>query len=212
MNLIFDYDGTIHNSITIYRPAFERAYEYLTSLGLAKERSWNELEIARWLGYSSKEMWDIFMPSLSKYHKEKCSQIIGETMLKLIDEGRAQLYTHSTEVLQQLKQSGYRLVFLSNCKRSYMNAHMKYFDLEKYFSSFYCTEDFDFKPKYIIFDKIKKDHDGEFIVIGDRYQDMEIALKHNLKAIGCIYGYGNSQELAFADMLVSEVKEILALL
>lgn len=211
-NVIFDYDGTIHNSIKIYAPAFEQAYEHLVSIGLAKRRKWKETEISHWLGFSSKDMWNAFMPNLPQNYKEQCSQIIGETMLKLIDKGNAQLYPHAIEILEQLQLLGYRLIFLSNCKRSYMKAHMKYFNLEKYFSSFYCTEDFDFQPKYIIFDKIKKNHAGDFIVIGDRFQDMEIAQKHNLKAIGCLYGYGQPLELSYTNMLASEVRDILTFL
>ena len=28
-NIVFDYDGTLHNSIKIYAPAFREAYNYL---------------------------------------------------------------------------------------------------------------------------------------------------------------------------------------
>lgn len=212
MNLIFDYDGTIHESIKIYAPAFEKAYQYLISSGFAKERKWSEGEISPWLGFSSKDMWNAFMPDLPQVHKDKSSEIIGENMLKLIDEGKAELYPHALEVLQKLKDSGYNLIFLSNCKRSYMDAHIRFFQLDKYFSSFYCTEDFDFQPKYIIFHTIKKKHKGDFIVIGDRYQDMEIAVKHNLKAIGCLYGYGDPKEFNSTDMLASEARDILTFL
>lgn len=212
INLIFDYDGTLHNSIKIYAPAFQHAYEHLVSLNLAKKRRWKDGEISHWLGYSSKDMWDAFMPDLPQKYKDECSQIIGDTMLKLIYEGRAQLYPHAMEVLQELKQSGYRLIFLSNCKRSYMMAHMKYFGLEDYFFSFYCTEDFDFKPKHVIFDTIKKSHAGEFIVIGDRFQDMEMAKMHKLKAIGCLYGYGQPLEFVYTKMLALEIRDILTFL
>ena len=30
--IIFDYDGTLHNSIKIYKPAFMTAYDYLVDL------------------------------------------------------------------------------------------------------------------------------------------------------------------------------------
>ena len=33
INIIFDYDGTLHNSIKIYGPAFRKAYEYLIKEG-----------------------------------------------------------------------------------------------------------------------------------------------------------------------------------
>ena len=36
--VIFDYDGTLHESIRIYAPAFHRAYEYLVEKGHAPQR------------------------------------------------------------------------------------------------------------------------------------------------------------------------------
>ena len=36
--VIFDYDGTLHESIRIYAPAFHRAYEYLVEKRHAPQR------------------------------------------------------------------------------------------------------------------------------------------------------------------------------
>ena len=36
--VIFDYDGTLHESIRIYAPAFHKAYEYLVEKGHAPQR------------------------------------------------------------------------------------------------------------------------------------------------------------------------------
>lgn len=37
-NLLFDYDGTLHDCIRIYDPAFWLAYRYLVASGYAPER------------------------------------------------------------------------------------------------------------------------------------------------------------------------------
>jgi phosphoglycolate phosphatase len=208
MNLIMDYDGTIHDSIKIYAPAFQAAYAYLVSLGIAENKDWKEKEISRWLGFSSKDMWNAFMPDLSKDKKEDCSKIIGDTMLQLVQEGKARLYPQAPEVLQYLCKSGYTLIFLSNCKRGYLQAHREQFQLDQYFTVFYCTEDYGFKPKHEIFDTIKKDHSGDFIVIGDRFQDIEIARKHGLKSVGCSYGYGEKWEFANSTAIASQINHI----
>ena len=55
---------------------------------------------------------------------------------------------------------------------------------------------------------IAKKHIGDFIIIGDRYLDIETACKHNLKSIGCTYGYCEPHELDKADITVSEISEI----
>lgn len=86
--------------------------------------------------------------------------------------------------------------------------HRKYTVLTDFYCDFYCTEDFDFKSKPEIFTSIAKKHIGDFIIIGDRYLDIETAWKHNLKSIGCTYGYCEPHELDKADITVSEISEI----
>lgn len=208
-NIIFDYDGTLHNSIKIYAPAFRKAYDHLVDEGFAEPRDWKEHEISKWLGYSSKDMWNNFMGHLPEEEKLKCSSIIGEHMVQSMIEGQAHLYEGAIEVLEELKERGYNLIFLSNCKIKYMNEHKRIFNLEKYFHDFYCTEQFEFKPKYEIFKSIKNKYLGEFIVIGDRFVDIEIAKVHNLSSIGCAYGFGTYDELKDADYIAQSVRNIL---
>ena len=207
-NLIFDYDGTLHDSIKIYASAFRLAYSHLVSLCIAEDKEWSDDEISHWLGFSSKDMWNAFLPDLSQNRKDECSQIIGDAMIQFVHEGKAQIYPHGIEVLQQLNKDDYTLIFLSNCKHSYMQSHIEQFHLDNYFSAFYCTEDFDLKPKYEIFNTIKQNYNGEFIIIGDRFQDMEIAQMHDLKAIGCSYGYGEKWELSNSTAVATQVSDI----
>lgn len=207
-NLLFDYDGTLHNCIKIYAPAFRLAYNYLTCLGYAPAKTFTDKEISQWLGYSSIDMWNLFMPSLPADIKEKCSKIIGDEMIRLVKSGKAQLYPTVINTLSKLKKDKYTLIFLSNCKKSYMNIHKKQFDLDKYFSAFYCTEDFSFKPKYEIFSQVKSNYTGDWIVIGDRLHDIEIAQRFNLKFLGCAYGYGTREELIGADSIAEKPEEL----
>lgn len=207
-NLIFDFDGTLHDTIRIYAPAFREAYNYLVSKGYAQARDWRDEEISSWLGYKSKDMWDAFMPDLPDWEKETCSGIIGAEMLAAITADKAQLYDGAAEMLCQLSQENYRLIFLSNCKTSYMEACIRQFSLGNYFSAFYCTEQYGFLPKHDIFREINRKYDGDFIIIGDRYMDMEIAETSALPSIGCLYGYGSQEELKTATVIVNSVSEI----
>ena len=123
--IIFDYDGTLHNSIRIYEPAFKRAYDYLVNNGYAEEKVFKEDEVSRFLGLTARQMWNDFMPSLPEDEKKKCSSIIGEAMIQYIDEGQAELYDGTIETLVKLNELGYKLIFLSNCKVSYMKKHIE---------------------------------------------------------------------------------------
>lgn len=207
-NLIFDYDGTLHNCLKIYAPSFRKAYSWLVENGYAEAREYSDKEIGYWLGFNSTDMWTMFQPQLSTEIREKCRRMIGEEMAAHLDNGDAELFEGTEEVLSSLKKSGYTLIFLSNCRKRYQQRHNAAFGLERFFDYFYCAEDFDFIPKYEIFRRIKPKHEGDFIVIGDRFHDIETATLNGLKSIGCGYGYGTPEELADSDIIVDNVREI----
>lgn len=208
VNLVFDYDGTLHDCMKIYAPAFRRMYDHMVSQGWAEDRTFTDRDISRWLGFPAKEMWEGFAPHLAPEKQAVCSRMIGEHMLAQIAQGHARLYPGIPEVLFQLKESGFRLIFLSNCKHAYMQAHREHFQLDRFFSGFYCGEDHGWKRKVEIFLTIKQHFDGDFVIIGDRLQDMEIAQQHNLPAIGCGYGYGTPEELSKANYIARSPNEL----
>lgn len=207
--IIFDYDGTLHNSIKIYAPAFLKAYRYLVEKGYAEEREWSEKEISCWLGFNSKEMWKAFMPNLPSDIKERCSNIIGEEMKRLVEEGKSFLYEGAIDTLKFLKQKGYILVFLSNCKLNYRDAHNKTFGLDSYFTNLVCSEEHNFIPKYEILNRIKKSYPEKLVIVGDRNQDMEAGIKNNIYTIGCSYGFADEGELETADVIIDDITDLM---
>ncbi|NLA70123.1 MAG: HAD family hydrolase [Clostridiales bacterium] len=209
-NYIFDYDGTLHETIRVYEPAFRKAYEYLARNNLMEPRTVTTEEIASYLGFSAKDMWDSFAPEISEEDKLHCSSLIGDEIINQIKEGNARLYSNAIDTLKALKAKGNTLIFLSNCKEQYMNENRNYFGLDRFFDDYYCCEKYDYAPKYEIFSTIKEKHSGEFIVIGDRFHDMEIAQKHNLKSVGCLYGYGSPEELECASVRIDDISQILS--
>ncbi len=215
IKLIFDYDGTLHDCIRIYAPAFRRAYAWLVSNGHAPLQNFTDEWIGHWLGWGAKEMWAAFMPDLPKTIKTQASRMLGYNMLLQIHSGQAQLYSGAIDTLQKLHDAGYTLIFLSNCRHDYMTAHSEAFGLDKYFSGFYCTQDYDFAPKTEVFEHIAKrfgDPDRpiseQFVAIGDRFHDMELASTHGLRSIGCLYGFGKPSELDKATACINDVSEI----
>ncbi|GAB2500872.1 hypothetical protein GCM10008929_21880 [Alkalibacterium psychrotolerans] len=211
--IIFDYDGTLHDSSRIYIPAFLKAYDYLVEEGQAKETSWSEESITKWLGYSKKQMWQEFMPTLEAQYQEKASSIIGQTMQQKIENDEAVLYPHALDTLDYLKNKGYTLLFLSNCSIDYMEKHADKFNLNEYFTALYCTEQYEFKKtKKEIVQLIREDYNDDFLVIGDRFQDIEVAELKNISSIGCAYGYGRKSELEQSDLMINDIKELMSLL
>lgn len=209
LNLIFDYDGTIHNSMKTYAPAFRNTCQWLADNGYIPHKEYADSEISCWLGFNSTDMWSAFHPELAPDIKEKARVMLGEDMAERVDNGEGALFDGAEEMLSALKSQGHTLIFLSNCRFHYLNRHKRVFKLDRFFDYFYCCEEFDFIPKYEIFRRIAPRHEGEFIVIGDRFHDIETAVKNNLKSIGCGYGYGTMDELSSADIIVNSPTDII---
>lgn len=206
--LFFDYDGTLHNSIKIYGPAFRKAYDYLMANGLAENRQWTDKEISYWLGFNPRDMWRTFMPQLDEAVKSACSTIIGDEMNKLIKKGKTELYEGALETLAYLKDRGYKLVFISNCKTLYKDHHRQLFQLDQYFEEFACSEEYDFIPKQDILKIIKSKYPENMAIIGDRNQDIEAGVRNKIFTIGCRYGFPHIGELDDADMLIDDIREL----
>lgn len=207
-NLLFDYDGTLHDSMKIYAPSVQLAWDRLAAKGLTEARTLSEEELRPCIGMTPDEMWRHFMPDIDGEEKEYCSKLVGDNMFELVRRGEAKLYDGVPEALTELRRRGFRLVLLSNCPISYLEAHTAQFHLEQYFEGLYCAEEFGYRPKHEIFERLRGHYPGPFAVVGDRRQDMEIAQRGGVPAIGCLYGYGSPEELAPAAYLASAPSDL----
>ncbi|HRU97781.1 HAD family hydrolase [Ruminococcus sp. XPD3002] len=206
--LIFDYDGTIHNSMMTYAPAFRDTMKWLSDNGYIEPKEYADSEISCWLGFNSTDMWGQFHPELDKEIREKARKMLGENMADRVERGEGRLFPHTEETLAKLKEQGHTLIFLSNCRVHYMERHRRVFGLDRFFDRFYCCEEYGFIPKYEIFRRFSSEGEGQYIVIGDRFHDIETAVKNSLSSVGCAYGYGSLEELSDADIIVKDITEI----
>ena len=206
--LLFDYDGTLHESLRIYAPAMQAAYDRLVDRGLAPPRRLTDREVRTWIGLPPEAAWEQLLPGLPEAEKRRAIEQVGAGMLARIEGGGAQLYPGVPEALSALKQSGRRMVLLSSCPRSYLDAHDRFFHLSLYFDGLFCGEDFGYQPKYRIVPALMERYGGPFLVVGDRAADREAAERNHLRFAGCLYGYGSAEELAGADALVHTPQEL----
>lgn len=206
--LIFDYDGTIHNTKHLYGEAFRKAYAYLVEHKLAPEKVYTDDETSIYLGMTKYEMWETFRPDLPEEIKEICGNIIGEAMDDYVLEGRAVLYDQAMQTLRELKERGYYLLILSNCRIAYMEAHRKAFSLDEVIDDYYAAESYDFIPKEEIFLKIRERYPGDYVIIGDRDKDIRTALVYGLRSVGCTYGFAAPGELDAADIRIGDITEL----
>lgn len=210
--IIFDWDGTIHNTATLYNKAFRKSYAWLVAEGLAPEKEYTEQETSVYLGMNVPTMWKNFMPDLDPEKQKIASGIISEEMDRLITVGEAKLYEGAEETLKQLKESGYHLVFLSNCRHNYMQLHRQYFGLDRYFDGYYAAQDYDFISKENIFPEIAKCYPGDYVMVGDRDSDLKVALVHHFTSIACDYGFSAPGEMDAADYHIQRIGELVEII
>ncbi len=206
--IVFDFDGTLHDSMYIYRIALQRGYQLLVDRGVAPERTFSDEYIAGNIGLNCEDAWERMCPDLPWSITTEAAARVGEVMDELIDDGTARLFPGVPEALQQLKDAGHELVFLSNCRNAYRDAVRRAFGFDAWFDHYYTAEQFNSAPKEVIFDTIKAETPGPYLVIGDRDKDRMLAEAHGLPFIGCLYGYGSREELEGADALVNDPLEI----
>lgn len=213
MVLIFDYDGTIHNTARLYGCAFRKAYERLVAGGYAEKHYYSDDFMSKYLGMNAEEMWHDFMPDLPPDITKRTAAEVGHEMVNQVFTGAAVLYDGIPETLDKLKNSGFKAVILSNCHHEYLEAHRNHFYLDKWFDGYYCAEDFGYISKEEIFIHIKKDFpDEKYIVIGDRYSDFKVGIVHNLPTVGCAYGFGSQSELNVCTAVIKSPWELVSIL
>lgn len=209
MTLIFDYDGTIHDTAKLYGTAVREVYAWLVDKGYAEPKSFSDSDLNIYLGMTAAEMWNSFMPDLPDDLKKCAAKRVGDNMLFGINQGNAKLYDGITDLLDNITSSGYRCVILSNCDIRYMNAHRACFSLDKWFDDYFTSEGCGGLSKQDIVPLIKRKYpDNQYIIIGDRSSDIMAAKGNGIPSIGCAYGFGSLSELSECTKIVYSAAEI----
>lgn len=197
--IFFDFDGTLHDSMAIYGPAFRSAYAWLVEQGYKQPKEFSDEWISQWLGFTVEEMWTTFAPDLPEEVWRQAAALVGREMDGRTECGEAQLFEDVAQALDALKQQGFDLVFLSNCRIAYCDVHRSNFGLDKWFCAYYCAEAFNDIPKWKIYQQVAVNHTYPHVMVGDRFHDQEVAQCARIPFVGCAYGFGREGELDQVD-------------
>ena len=208
ITLVFDYDGTLQDTFVLYKPAVYHAVKWLQSQGIDIETP-SEAKIKSWLGATNNEMWDEFAPGIPFGLREEGIRKIGFWMQQIVEDGTFPWFDGTEEVLDELYREGYHFIILSNCSCAYAEFIREKFTMDRWFEKYIACESFDWKPKYEVLSLLmKKQSKQKYIMIGDRSNDRDAAIKNKIPFIACCYGYAKEGELDGADSFAVNIKEL----
>ena len=209
--LVFDYDGTLHETMRVYKPGIEGAVRWLRTEHGVEVSIPSDQRIKKWLGMNTAEMWEDFMPGLQPSLKAEAGKLVGRIMQEEIRAGHGRWYPGVKEKLDLLRQKGYTMVVLSNCEREYADLNREVFGMDRWFDAFYDCASYGYIAKEEIMKLVAADY-GEksgaqapgFVVIGDRGSDYAAAKSVGAPFIWCAYGYGSREEFPEDGIFVIE--------
>ena len=214
--LVFDYDGTLHETMRVYKPGIEGVVRWLRNEQGVDAYMPSDQRMKKWLGMNTADMWEDFMPRLPASLKQEAGRLVGRIMHEEIRAGRGQWYPGVKEKLDMLKQKGYTMVVLSNCEREYADLNRKVFGMERWFDAFYDCASYGYIAKEEIMKIVAAHYEGKcgaqktgtqkagFVVIGDRGSDYAAAKSVGAPFIWCAYGYGSREEFPADRLFVIE--------
>ncbi len=201
--VIFDLDGTLHHTEIALVPAIQMAMQDL-GFQPAAPASINAL-------YG--EPLEVFCQILLNCDDETCRKFRGgvRRYQKITLPGRGKLYPGTREMLSDLKEMGFNLAVCSNAGLSYIQLVTESLGISDMFSLLEGRDGQSSKTRRI--GNIMSSTGSSFtVMVGDRYHDIDAAAENSITSIGCLYGYGKSEEMQKADFTVSSPAEIVAII
>jgi len=196
--LIFDFDGTIVDSKSVYYHALETR---LIKMGFSKNKiektidlGLNISETLRNLGFS----WFVRLFERRNIMKEVLSKVNQVKKCKDVDS---------------LKKLNVRKILLSNSFDEFIYPVLKHLNLERVFDEVYGADDFENKEEFIK-DYLERNwlKKNEVLYIGDRVTDVKLARKLGIKVViisgKCSWNSKKDIKRAKPDYIIKDIKEM----
>jgi phosphoglycolate phosphatase len=209
--IIFDMDGTLFQTETVLVPALHKTFDRLRREALWQGDTPVE-EYLRILGVPIAEVWRRLMPEAREAVRKQADAWFLEDIIAEIEQGNGRLYPDVLTTLAALADQEIPLFVASNGRQRYLAAIRIAFQLERYFIDFYSLDRFSLPSKSALVKQLLNDYEIErAVMVGDRRSDIEAAKENGLVTIGCQFGFAAGEELAAADVVIEQFRELAAI-
>lgn len=195
--IIFDLDGTLWDTskeVEAVWNAVARNYNIKV----------NEDTIKKIMGYTKNEIIEYLFKGNTKEGNEfitKCQEKENEYLTK----NGGHIYKNTLKTIKELSLN-YNLYIVSNCQAGYIEAFLKYYDIEKYFRDYECSGNTGFGKEKNIKILLERNNILKSVYVGDTEKDFESAKKNGLPFIWAEYGFGK------CDKFYKKIKDIYELI
>ncbi|MCX7785175.1 MAG: HAD hydrolase-like protein [candidate division WOR-3 bacterium] len=204
--LLFDLDGTLTDS----KQGIINSIRYALSKMNLKE---NNINLEKFIGPPLAESFEKYFGLDNNTARYAVSVYREYYAVKGIFENR--VYPGIPELLHKLKDKKKTLVCVTSKAGYYAQQILDHFNLSQYFTKLVgsnmdltCTHKIELIRLALSY--FPENSNSDFIMIGDRADDIIGAKKNNIKSIGVLYGYGTAEEIKAEtpDYIVKSVKEL----
>ncbi|MCC9136174.1 HAD family hydrolase [Pontibacter silvestris] len=203
--LIFDLDGTLWDSTSSVAKAWQTAKE---KVGYVKENV-TQADVRAIAGMAYDAIYEKLFPSLDEEQRKAFMEVSGKEELEHMYAYGGVLYDELESTLQYL-QTKYRLFIVSNCQSGYIEAFLKFHNMEKYFEDHQCFGTKNRPKDENIRDVVERNDLKSPVYIGDTLGDYKASVGAKVPFIFAAYGFGKVESGQVATIeKFSDLKNIL---
>lgn len=212
--VIFDMDGTLFETDTLLIPVHNRVFETLRAEGLYMHETPPVDRLLSCLGMLLEDIWRQVMPDSTEAARQRADVLLLQYELEGLAAGEGKLYPYVEQTLRELKEQGIKLFVASNGLEDYVKGVAQQRGIAELFDGLYSAGEYATASKVDLVARLLQDHGVQNAwMVGDRSSDVEAGKGNGLQTIGCAYAtYGRASEIAGADVLISDFRELTRLL
>jgi len=206
--VIFDLDGTLIDSLADLADATNRIRAVRALPPLPPEG------VRALIGQGARSLVNRALPGADEPEIDRAlDEFLAYNLAHIADKTRP--YPEVPETLTELAGRGIPLCVLSNKNVALCRDVMERLGIARFVPQIYGADSFPYRkpspePVLALLQKYGV-ASRECVLVGDSINDIAAGGGAGVITVGCSYGYGNPEELAGADYVVSEFKGLLAL-
>ena len=196
---VFDYDGTLFDTMTADAAAFEQT---LMHFGLPPMSVQTMTSL---IGLTDKDIASECLGRASQDQINEFSRFFTQVEVAATYE-TGRLYAGVPELLEILRAKGFEMEICSNGNQAYLEANRIKFGLDRYFNRIHTADNG--KSKIQMLAEINQYYRADYgVMIGDRSIDISAGKANGFITIGVQYGFGGDEVLA-ADYIASQPSDL----